>query len=119
MHPEGGIFRGTRDAPKKAPTPLGGVPPGSKPIASSIGFTTRTFVGDKEVTTSTTATMREEAPPGKTDVRLTGLVSGSARRKADAEAKSKANTEAKWKAEVEAKLGPKRRPSQKPKRRPR
>ena len=75
----GGFFRGKRDAPKKAPNPLGGTPPVNEPIASSLNFTTRIFVGDTEVITSAADTMREEAPPSKMDVRLTSLVSGSAK----------------------------------------
>ena len=63
-------------------------------VASSLNFTTRAFRGDDEITPSAAEEMREDAPPGKTDVRLTGLVSGSAKRKAEAEAKLKAETEA-------------------------
>ena len=100
----GGDSRGMRVAPKKAPTPPGRAPPVVEPVASSGVFTTRMFVGDKEVAQSAAATMREEAAPGQTDVRLTGLVSGSARRKAEAEAKSKAEAEGKLKAKAEAKL---------------
>ena len=76
-----------RVTPKKAPPPTGKAPPVVGPIASSGVFSTRTFVGDEEVSQSTATTMREEAAPGQTDVQLTGLVSGLARRKAEAEAK--------------------------------
>ena len=75
--------------PKKAPPPLRKAPPVVGPIASSGVFSTRTFVGDEEVGQSAATSMREEAAPGQTDVRLTGLVSGSVRRKAEAEAKLK------------------------------
>ena len=78
----GGGSRGMQVPPIKAPPPLRKAHPVVGRIAISGVFTTRMFHGDEEVDHSAAASMREEAAPGQTDVCLTGLVSGSARRKA-------------------------------------
>ena len=96
----GGFYWGRRESPEKAPSPLVEAPPVKKPVASSLGFSTRTFRGDLEISSSAAEAMEEEAPEGKTDCRITGLISGSARRKAEADAKKLAETKAKWQAEV-------------------
>ena len=75
--------RGRRVTPKKAPpAPRKASPVVGPPLSSGV-FTTRTFRANEEVDQSTAALMREEAAPGQTDVHLTGLVSRSARRKAE------------------------------------
>ena len=81
----GGGSRGMRVAPKKAPNPPGKAPSVVRPLACSGVFSTRTFVGYEEVAQSAAITIRKQAAPGQTDVRLTGLVSRSATRKAETE----------------------------------
>ena len=68
--------------PKKAPALPREVSPVVGPIASSGIFSTRTFRADEEIDHTTAESMREVAAPGQTDVRLSGLVSGSAKKKA-------------------------------------
>ena len=100
----GGLYRGRREPPEMAPSPPVQVPPVANPIASSRNFSTLTFRGDNEISPSAAEAIEGEAPEGKTNYRIKGLVSGSARRKAEAEAKRLAETKAKWQAEVEADL---------------
>ena len=75
----GGLFQGRRESPETASNPLGEVPPVAKPVASSRNFSARTFKGDDEIFPTAAEAMEGEAPEGKTDYRIKGLISGSAK----------------------------------------
>ena len=59
--------------PETAPSPTGKAPPVSGPVAGPADLSVRTFRGDDEISPSSAEAMGEEAPQGKTDIRLTGL----------------------------------------------
>ena len=70
------------------PSPLVRPPPAAEPVASSSEITVRAFRDDEEISPSTP----REGDKKKADYRITGIISGSAKRRAEAEAKKEAAT---------------------------